>query len=75
VATIRAQIRNGRIEPLEPLLLPEGTEVDVVIPEEPRDLEAFRSSFGGWVGLLDFDEFLAGLRESRRITRPEVRLE
>ena len=72
--TIRAHIKNGRIEPLEAVELPEGAEVEVVIPDRPKNLEVFRSSFGGWVGLLDFDAYLAGLRESRKLTRPEVRL-
>ncbi len=30
---IRATIRNGRIEPDEPLDLPEGTEVQITVPE------------------------------------------
>lgn len=72
--TIRAHIKNGRIEPLEAVDLPEGTEVEVVIPDGPKNLDAFWSSFGGWNGILDFDAYLEGLRESRKITRPEVRL-
>jgi len=31
--TIKATIHNGRIEPHEPLDLPEGTEVQITIPE------------------------------------------
>ena len=72
--TIRAHIKNGRIEPLEAVELPEGAEVEVVIPDKPRDLEAFWSSFGSWRDLLDFDAFEAGRQESRKLTRPEVRL-
>jgi predicted DNA-binding antitoxin AbrB/MazE fold protein len=72
--TIRACIKNGRIEPLEAVELPEGTEVEVVIPAATTDLAAFRSSFGGWKGLIDADAFLADLRASRKLTRPEVRL-
>ena len=74
MATIRAHIKNGRIEPLEPVALPEGTEVEVVIPDRGKDLERFMSSFGGWRGLLDFDAFEAGRRESRKLTHPQVRL-
>ena len=74
MATIRAHIKNGRIEPLEPVALPEGTEVEVVLPDREKDLERFMSSFGGWRGLLDFDAFQAGRRESRKLTRPQVRL-
>ena len=73
--TIRAYIRNGRIEPLEPVELPEGQEVEVVIPDREKNLDRFLSSFGGWKGLLDFDAFDAGRRESRKLTRPAVDLQ
>jgi predicted DNA-binding antitoxin AbrB/MazE fold protein len=33
MSTIRATVRNGRIEPDEPFVLPEGTEVEITIPE------------------------------------------
>ena len=33
MSTIRATIRNGRIEPDEPLNLPDGTEVQITVPE------------------------------------------
>jgi predicted DNA-binding antitoxin AbrB/MazE fold protein len=68
--TIRAHIKNGRIEPLEPVELPEGTEVEVVIPEKPRNLERFWASFGSWKDILDFDAFERGRQESRKLTRP-----
>ena len=73
--TIRAHIRNGRIEPLEPVELPEGQEVEVVIPDREKNLDRFLSSFGGWKGLLDFDAFEAGRQASRKLARPAVRLE
>jgi hypothetical protein len=38
------------------------------------DREAFLSSAGGWVGLVDVDQFLEDLDESRRLTRPPVEL-
>ena len=72
--TIRAHIKNGRIEPVEAVNLPEGTEVEVVIPEAPGDMEAFWSSFGSWKGLLDFDAFEAGRQESRKLSRAVPRL-
>lgn len=84
--TIRARVRNGKLEPIDPVDLPEGAEVRVTIEYSRRfdrdmvpldrapDFEAFLSSFGGWKGLLDFDAFLQGLRDSRKIVRPEVRL-
>ena len=73
--TIRAHIKNGRIEPLEPVELPEGREVQVVIPDREKDFDRFLSSFGGWKGLLDFDAFEAARQESRKLTRLEVRLQ
>ena len=44
--TIKAIVREGRIEPLEPMDVPEGTEVLVTIPPDEADfwLEASRSS-------------------------------
>ena len=72
--TIRAHIKNGRIEPLEAVNLPEGTEVEVVIPDRPRNLDKFWYSFGSWRDILDFDAFEAGRQESRKLTRPAVRL-
>lgn len=33
MTTIKATIQNGRIEPHEPLNLPEGTEVEITVPE------------------------------------------
>jgi len=68
--TIRAHIKNGRIEPLEPVTLPEGTEVEVVIPDRRKDFARFEASFGGWSGLLDFEAFEEGRRESRKLSRP-----
>ena len=70
MATIRAHIKNGRIEPLEPVELPEGAEVEVVIPDRTKDFARFDASFGGWRGILDFEAFEAGRQESRKLTRP-----
>ncbi len=38
------------------------------------DREAFLSSAGGWRGLVDVDQFLEDIEESRRLTRPPVEL-
>ena len=38
------------------------------------DREAFLSSAGGWRGLVDVDQFLKDIEESRRLTRPPVEL-
>jgi len=44
-------------EPLEPIDVPDGTEVTVTIAGEPsaEDIEAFRRSAGSWRGLVDAD--------------------
>ena len=38
------------------------------------DLKAFRSSAGGWKGIVDVDKFLHDIDESRRLSRPPVEL-
>ena len=71
MATIRAHIKNGRIEHLEPVELPEGTEVEVVIPERQKDFARFDASFGGWKDIgLDFEAWERSRQESRKLTRP-----
>ena len=76
MSTIRARVRDGRLEPVEKLDLPEGKEVTITILDLPeQDAEAFRRSFGGWKGTLDAEELIRNIRESRRIsTRPVPRL-
>jgi hypothetical protein len=60
--------------PLEPVTLLEGTEVEVVIPDRRKDFARFEASFGGWSGLLDFEAFEEGRRESRiRSDAPRLR--
>ena len=71
---IRARATRGIFEPLEPIAVPEGTEVTVTIPDEPtaEDIEAFRRSAGSWSGLVDADRLIADLYERRLTgTRPE----
>jgi predicted DNA-binding antitoxin AbrB/MazE fold protein len=73
---IRARAKRGVFEPLEPVDVPEGTEVTITIPEEPtaEDIEAFRRSAGSWRGLVDADKLIADIYESRLTgTRPERR--
>lgn len=75
--TIRARVLRGRLEPLEPIALPEGKEVTITIidfPAEPS-VEASRASAGGWKGLVDADALIRNIYEDRLIsTRPEPRL-
>lgn len=73
---IRARVRRGLLEPLEPIDVPDGTEVMVTIPDQPspEDLEAFRRSAGSWRGLVDADALIRDLYERRLTgTRPAPR--
>ena len=76
IRNIRARVRRGLIEPLEPINVPDGTEVTVTIPDDPSaaDREAFRSSAGSWAGLIDAEALIRDLYD-RRLTgsRPETR--
>ncbi len=68
------------------LLRRDGEDLAVLSPVVPpgrrrrkrtkteADREAFLSSAGGWRGLVDVDQFLQDLDESRRLTRPPVEL-
>jgi predicted DNA-binding antitoxin AbrB/MazE fold protein len=71
---IRARAKRGMFEPLEPIAVPDGTEVTVTIPE-PRsaeDVRIFHSSTGSWKGLVDADALIRDLYERRlRGSRPE----
>jgi len=76
-ATIRARVKGGALELLEPLDIPEGEEVLATIERIPGecDLEAFRRSAGGWKGLVDGDKLIKDIYESRSlITCPELKL-
>jgi len=75
--TIRARFRDGVIEPLEKLDLPEGKELTVTILEVPSrdDDEAFRKAAGSWKGLVDADTLIRNIYADRLLsTRPEPRL-
>jgi len=88
--TIRARVTRGNLAPLEPLDLPEGSEVDVTVATVPTapDLaaaaggskdktnaeELIRSTSGAWAGLLDCEEFECAVYERRRHHRAPVQL-
>lgn len=75
--TIRARVKQGLLEPLEAIDIPDGTEVTVTIVDVPsaEDFEAFRLAAGSWKGTLDADELLRNIYADRRIaTRSEPRL-
>ena len=66
--TVRARMRGGMLELLEPVELPEGKEVSVTILETPagRDLAAFDRAAGSWKGTIDVDAFFKNNAESRQ---------
>jgi len=74
--TIKARYRNGVIEPLEKINIEDGSEITIMVSElNIAGAEGIKKSFGGWKGLIDADQFLKDIYESRKIsTRPEVKL-
>lgn len=75
--SFRARIKNGVLEPLEKIDLPEGTEVIVVVHRTPSnfDVEASRRTAGSWKDKVDADELIRNIYAARLIaTRPEPRL-
>jgi predicted DNA-binding antitoxin AbrB/MazE fold protein len=76
--TVRGRYHAGKIEPLEPLELEEGAEVDITVTYDAPPTESGESTtatFGAWKDLLDCEEFEKDVYESRLIqTRPEVQL-
>ena len=75
--TIRARMKGGVLEPLEPLELAEGKEVTLTIVDvrERRSREAFRRAFGSWTGTIDAEKLKRDIYEDRLTsTRPEPKL-
>ena len=75
--TIRAKVKNGLLEPLEKIDLPEGIEVAVTIlgTAGKRDPNAFLRAAGSWKGKIDAEELIHNIYADRLIsTRPEPRL-
>ncbi len=77
IATIRGRYRNGVIEPLEKVELPENTEVTLTIteakPEEAAD--ALERSAGAWKDKVDCDALIRDIYADRLIStrfRPEL---
>ena len=70
---VRARVKAGKLELLEKINLPEGSEVIVAILEESsvEDREAFRRAAGGWKNTVDTDTLIHNIYESRLLsTRP-----
>lgn len=78
IETIKARYSRGRIEPLDPLELEEGSELLVTITQtvSPSSGEdPTTATAGAWKGLVDCQTFEREVYESRlRRTRPEARL-
>ncbi|MEX2099943.1 MAG: antitoxin family protein [Acidimicrobiia bacterium] len=70
---IRARFSRGKIEPLEPVDLIEGEEIDVTITERAAagdDLaKSLAASAGAWRGLVDGDELLRNIAQDRASVR------
>lgn len=74
---IRARYRNGVIEPLEQLDLPENTEITITIAEaRPKDAaDALERSAGAWKDSVDCDALIRNIYADRLIsTRPKPEL-
>lgn len=75
--TVRARVRDGGLELVDKVDLPEGTEVAVIITEAgpKRDFDAFLRSAGSWRGLIDPDKLIRNIARDRLIsTRKRPRL-
>jgi len=70
-AELRARVRGSTLELLEQpsVMLRDGEEVTITISGRSwkPDLDALRSSFGGWKGLVDTDALLRDIYASRAI--------
>jgi len=68
---LRARVRGATLELLDPLpaILRDGEEVTITVSEGAwkPDLEALRSSFGGWKGIVDTDALLKNIYASRAV--------
>ena len=74
--TVRALVKDGHLEPLERIDLPEGKEVTITVLDVPSlDVEAFRRAAGSWKGSIDADKLIRDIYADRLLpTRPKPRL-
>jgi predicted DNA-binding antitoxin AbrB/MazE fold protein len=65
--TIRARVTRGNLAPLEPLDLPDGSEVDVTVATVPSadDVAASRAAAGGWKGKIDAEALIRDIYADR----------
>jgi predicted DNA-binding antitoxin AbrB/MazE fold protein len=68
---IRVRVGQGVLELLDPVDLPEGTEVTVTMHKAstPEDREAFRRAAGGWKGTVDAEALMPNIYADRVISR------
>jgi len=65
---VRAIYRNGVIKPLENMDIEDRAEITITFLEPvTTGAEGIKKSFGGWKGLIDADQFLKDIYESRKI--------
>jgi len=67
---LRARVHGSTLELLDPMPVAfrDGEEVTVTVSEGWKpDLEALRSSFGGWKGIVDTDTLLKNIYASRAV--------
>jgi predicted DNA-binding antitoxin AbrB/MazE fold protein len=75
--TIRARVTHGMLAPVEPLDLPDGSEVEVTVTAGPSrtDVAAFRRAAGSWKGTVDAEALIRNIYTDRLLhTRPVPRL-
>ncbi len=75
--TIRARVTRGNLVLLEPLDLPDGSEVDVIVATVPSadDIAASRATAGGWKGKIDAEALIRDVYGDRLLqTRPAPRV-
>jgi predicted DNA-binding antitoxin AbrB/MazE fold protein len=75
--TVRARVRNGSLELVDKVVLPEGKEVELTISEIPsdEDIKKSRRAAGGWKGLVDAEKLIRDIYRDRLVrTRPRPRL-
>jgi len=67
---VRARVRNGSLELIDKVDLPEGTEVAVSITDTSaaKDFDRFLRSAGSWQGLVDPKKLIRNIYRDRLIS-------
>ena len=74
---VRARVTHGMLAPVEPLNLPDGSEVEVTVTTTAGKegvLDAIRATSGAWADLLDCEEFERSIYARRHQHRVPVPL-